>query len=113
MCRALLYLGEPVLLDNLLFQPDSALVRQAYMPKMLNRRLRAGARARGGLFHGSRDLAAERASVPVRRAAVGPGPQRRPRTGTDARSAARSRLDRKSTRRNSSHITISYAVFCL
>jgi len=23
-------------LDNLLFQPDSALVRQAYMPKMLN-----------------------------------------------------------------------------
>ena len=36
MCRALLYLGEPVLLDNLLFQPDSALVRQSYMPKMLN-----------------------------------------------------------------------------
>src|SRR5881392_914771 len=36
MCRALLYLGEPVLLDDLLFQPDSALVRQAYMPKMLN-----------------------------------------------------------------------------
>ena len=36
MCRALLYLGEPVLVDNLLFQPDSALVRQSYMPKMLN-----------------------------------------------------------------------------
>ena len=36
MCRALLYLGEPVVLDNLLFQPDSALVRQSYMPKMLN-----------------------------------------------------------------------------
>jgi len=36
MCRALLYLGEPVLLDNLLFQPDSALVRQSYMPKMLS-----------------------------------------------------------------------------
>src|ERR671922_2498808 len=36
MCRALLYLGEPVLPDNLLFQPDSALVRQSYMPKMLN-----------------------------------------------------------------------------
>ncbi len=36
MCRALLSLGEPVLLDNLLFQPDSALVRQSYMPKMLN-----------------------------------------------------------------------------
>src|SRR5260370_18161613 len=36
MCRALLYLGEPVLLDNLLFQADSALVRQSYMPKMLH-----------------------------------------------------------------------------
>ena len=36
MCRALLYLGQPVPLDNLLFQPDSALVRQSYMPKMLN-----------------------------------------------------------------------------
>ena len=36
MCRALLYLGEPVPLDNLLFQPDSALVRQSYMPKMLH-----------------------------------------------------------------------------
>jgi predicted glutamine amidotransferase len=36
MCRALLYLGEPVVLDNLLFQPDSALVRQSYMPKMLH-----------------------------------------------------------------------------
>jgi len=35
MCRALLYLGKPVLLDNLLFQPDSALIRQSYMPKML------------------------------------------------------------------------------
>jgi glutamine amidotransferase len=36
MCRALLYLGQPVLLDNLLFQPDSALVRQSTMPKMLH-----------------------------------------------------------------------------
>ena len=36
MCRALLYLGKPVLLDDLLFQPDSALVRQSYMPKMLH-----------------------------------------------------------------------------
>ena len=35
MCRALLYLGEPVPLDNFLYQPDSALVRQTYMPKML------------------------------------------------------------------------------
>ena len=36
MCRALLYLGEPILLDDLLFQPDSALIRQSYMPKMLH-----------------------------------------------------------------------------
>jgi len=36
MCRALAYLGEPVLLDHLLFQPDSALIRQSYMPKMLH-----------------------------------------------------------------------------
>ncbi|MBL8521841.1 MAG: class II glutamine amidotransferase, partial [Betaproteobacteria bacterium] len=36
MCRALLYLGQPVLLDALLFQPDSALIKQSYMPKMLH-----------------------------------------------------------------------------
>jgi predicted glutamine amidotransferase len=36
MCRALAYLGQPVLLDNLLFRPDSALVKQSYMPQMLN-----------------------------------------------------------------------------
>jgi hypothetical protein len=42
MCRALLYLGQLVLLDNLLFQPDSALIRQSYMPKMLPMRNLAG-----------------------------------------------------------------------
>ena len=36
MCRALAYLGQPVPLDTLLFQPDSALIRQSYMPKMLH-----------------------------------------------------------------------------
>lgn len=36
MCRALLYLGPPVLLDDFLFRPDSALVKQSYMPKMLH-----------------------------------------------------------------------------
>ena len=36
MCRALLYLGQPVLLDDLLFRPDSSLVNQAYMPRMLH-----------------------------------------------------------------------------
>jgi predicted glutamine amidotransferase len=36
MCRAMMYLGEPVQLDDLLFKPDSSLVNQAYMPKMLH-----------------------------------------------------------------------------
>jgi glutamine amidotransferase len=36
MCRALIYLGQPILLDHLLFQPESALVNQTYAPKMLN-----------------------------------------------------------------------------
>lgn len=35
MCRALLYLGQPVVLDDFLFRPDSALVKQSYTPKML------------------------------------------------------------------------------
>ena len=36
MCRALIYLGQPILIDDLLFRPDSALINQAYMPKMLH-----------------------------------------------------------------------------
>jgi glutamine amidotransferase len=36
MCRALLYLGQPVPVDDFLFRPDSALVKQSYMPKMLH-----------------------------------------------------------------------------
>ncbi len=36
MCRAVLYLGEPVLLDNLCYKPDNSLVKQSYMPKMLH-----------------------------------------------------------------------------
>ena len=42
MCRALLYLGEPVLLDNFLYQPDSALVRQSVAPRMLHMQNLAG-----------------------------------------------------------------------
>src|SRR5205809_1309258 len=38
---------------------------------------------------------------------------RRPRRGRDLRCRARAVLDRKSTRLNSSHGYISYAVFCL
>jgi glutamine amidotransferase len=36
MCRAMIYLGRPILIDDLLFQPDSSLINQAYMPKMLH-----------------------------------------------------------------------------
>jgi len=36
MCRVLAYLGEPVLLDDLLYKPDSSLVTQSYDPKMLH-----------------------------------------------------------------------------
>lgn len=36
MCRALLYLGQPVLLDHFLFRPDSSLVKQSYLPKILH-----------------------------------------------------------------------------
>jgi len=42
MCRALAYLGQPVLLDSLLYQPDSALVKQSFMPKMLHQLNLAG-----------------------------------------------------------------------
>lgn len=36
MCRALLYTGQPILLDDLLYEPDSSLVKQAFMPQMLH-----------------------------------------------------------------------------
>ena len=35
MCRALVYLGQPVLIDHLLYQPDSSLVKQSFMPRKL------------------------------------------------------------------------------
>ena len=35
MCRVLAYLGEPVLLDELLYAPDNSLVRQSYAPQRL------------------------------------------------------------------------------
>ena len=34
MCRVLAYLGEPVLLDHLLFAADNSLIRQTYAPRM-------------------------------------------------------------------------------
>src|SRR6266540_5169089 len=48
------------------------------------------------------------------RAGARAGPRRQGRAGhRRRRRRAAQRLDRKSTRLNSSHITISYAVFCL
>ena len=36
MCRVLAYMGRPVVLDDLLFQPDCSLVRQTIHPRMLH-----------------------------------------------------------------------------
>lgn len=36
MCRVLAYLGAPARLDDLLYKPDSSLIRQAYAPQMLH-----------------------------------------------------------------------------
>jgi glutamine amidotransferase len=35
MCRLLGYIGEPIALDNVLFETDSSLVRQSYSPRMM------------------------------------------------------------------------------
>src|SRR5690606_41536530 len=69
----------------------------------------------------SSDLLAGRAAAQVRRAHERPEPSyaqqgvRRGRTVRDRRRPEHRRpvLDRKSTRLNSSHVKISYAVFCL
>src|SRR5215218_9984313 len=36
MCRILAYLGEPLPVQNLLFDTDNSLVRQSYSPRMMN-----------------------------------------------------------------------------
>ena len=36
MCRVLAYLGEPLPVRNLLFDPDNSLVRQSHSPRMMN-----------------------------------------------------------------------------
>src|SRR5215470_5500194 len=42
MCRVLAYLGEPLPVRNLLFDPDQSLVAQSYSPKMMNTFLNLG-----------------------------------------------------------------------
>src|SRR3954447_14150277 len=36
MCRILAYLGQPLPVRNLLYDPDNSLVRQSYSPQMMN-----------------------------------------------------------------------------
>lgn len=36
MCRVLTYLGKPILLDDLLYNPDSSLVKQSYDPRHMS-----------------------------------------------------------------------------
>src|SRR5207302_11064248 len=62
--------------------------------------------------HPPRHQAAERAGRAHRRRAAAPGGDGL-RPGAPARRWARQAEDRKSTRLNSSHVKISYAVFCL
>lgn len=42
MCRVIAYLGEPLPVRNLLFDPDQGLVAQSYSPKMMNKFLNLG-----------------------------------------------------------------------
>lgn len=42
MCRVLAYLGQPALLEDLLYKPDSSLIRQTYLPQMVNAMSLAG-----------------------------------------------------------------------
>jgi glutamine amidotransferase len=42
VCRVLAYLGEPLPVRNLLFDPDQGLVAQSYSPKMMNKFLNLG-----------------------------------------------------------------------
>src|SRR5256885_9571472 len=60
-------------------------------------------RSRSGAAEGRQPFSAERAALVRERSAAGVG----------ARGRGRRSLDRKSTRLNSSHLVISYAVFCL
>lgn len=39
MCRALLYLGQPILSRELLYDPDNALIKQTYAPKFTGNKL--------------------------------------------------------------------------
>ncbi len=42
MCRVLTYLGQPTLLADLLYNPDSSLIKQTYDPKLMKHMLNLG-----------------------------------------------------------------------
>src|SRR5204863_196678 len=42
MCRVLMYMGDGVSLDDLLYQPNNSLVKQAYDPQIFDRLSLAG-----------------------------------------------------------------------
>src|SRR3712207_7080993 len=70
---------------------------------------RSDGRVRGGDAVAARPLdgaGRDQLPPPLPRVRAAPGARRRPRRGVQA-------VDRKSTRLNSSHANISYAVFCL
>ena len=36
MCRVLTYIGEPILIEELLSKPDNSLIKQSYAPKFMS-----------------------------------------------------------------------------
>src|SRR3712207_7243729 len=65
------------------------------------------------LGHGRRGARRQAAAREDRRAAAAAGVPQEPVVGAARRDGRRRDVDRKSTRLNSSHANISYAVFCL
>src|SRR3712207_7996545 len=89
--------------------PRSTLFPYTTLFRSLGERLEQPALARFRRHHPGRDLPAPRPAQPVERLGrgIGAAPLR------PLRILERGKQDRKSTRLNSSHANISYAVFCL
>src|SRR6266576_543532 len=89
-------------------QPPSLITRAARPPLPMRAAVRSAGHARGGgAPHRAGGAAARASRSPARR----PRPRRRPARQLPLRLPSGG--DRKSTRLNSSHVEISYAVFCL
>src|SRR5690606_41455896 len=100
-------LSIPVFSSSLLFPVADSLSIVFFPYATL---FRSGRKGRSARSH-RRDRRARRRRGRTGRTPRGAGPQDRPRPAGDR--ARRRRTDRKSTRLNSSHVKISYAVFCL